>query len=170
MNLLWLLTLLSWLFLTVTVPHHVSASGYILDLGPDNFCYKKAPHKVTFAPPPFTYVFTGTCNMLHTRAQLPVDVPWTVVGTYDPATGKTTEDINVPPPTISQPSRPYGRFLATMRCAADPWRDPRVLCDQISASANPPATAYPPNAWGNYSRELVTQIINRINTYRRPYS
>ena len=125
---------------------------------------------MTFSPAPFTYVFGGICNLIHTRLSVPVDVPWTGVGTYDPSTGKTTEDINVPAPAINQPSRPYGRFLASMHCSADPWLNANVTCDQVAASSNPLPSAYPPNAYGNYSRSLISQIIGYIQTYRRPYT
>ena len=111
-------------------PQQASASGTLLEIPEGPPCYKFAPQKVTISPPPHVYTFAGTCDLVHTRLALPIIVPFTAVGTFDPATGKTTEDINVPAPAINQPSRPYGHFLVSMRCAADPWRDQNVKCDQ----------------------------------------
>ncbi len=158
------------LLLSIASPPNVLGSGTLLEIGPDDACLHQTPQRVTFSPAPFTYVFAGVCNLIHTRLSLPVNVPWTGVGTYDPTTGKTTEDINVPAPAISQPSRPYGRFLASMHCSADPWQDAHVKCDQVAASSNPPASAYPPNVFGNYSRTLISQISGHIQSYRRPYT
>ncbi|GKS57227.1 hypothetical protein YTPLAS18_07540 [Nitrospira sp.] len=159
---------LAGLIVTAVSPSSVLASGILLP--PTDPCLNKAPQNVNFSKVPRTYIFTGTCNLMQTRLAVNVDVPWTGVGTYDPATGKAAEDIIVPPPTISQPSRPYGRFLATMHCAADPWLDANVKCDQVVASSNPPANAYPPNAYGRYAAGVVTQVIAAISSARRPYT
>jgi hypothetical protein len=163
-------TMLLCVVANLASPQPTSASGTLLEISPDDACLNQSPQKVTFSPAPFTYVFGGICNLIHTRLSLPVNVPWTGVGTYDPTTGKTTEDINVPAPAINQPSRPYGRFLASMHCLADPWQDANVKCDQVAASSNPPASAYPPNPFGDYSRTLISQIVGNIQSYRRPYT
>src|SRR5712692_7728047 len=84
--------------------------GTILELADDDFCYKQAFRKATFTPARYTYEFAGTCDVVQTRAALPKTVPWTAVGTYDPASGATTEVFTIPPPAISEPSRPYGEF------------------------------------------------------------
>ena len=165
-----LIGLVLCVLLYMALPPRALASGTLLEISPDDACLHQTPQRVTFSPAPFTYVFGGICNLVHTRLSLPVNVPWTGVGTYDPVTGKTTEDINVPAPAISQPSRPYGRFLASMHCSADPWLDANVKCDQVAASSNPPASAYPPNVFGDYSRTFISQIIGNIQSYRRPYT
>lgn len=170
MRILLIFALLFCVVLSIASPSRVLGSGTLLEIGPDDACLHQTPQRVTFSPAPFTYVFAGICNLVHTRLSLPVNVPWTGVGTYDPTTGKTTEDINVPAPAISQPSRPYGRFLASMHCSADPWQDANVKCDQVAASSNPPASAYPPNVFGDYSRTFISQIIGNIQSYRRPYT
>jgi hypothetical protein len=155
--------------LTIMFPHSASASG-AFGAPEDDACLPITLQKVTVAP--VTYTFSGVCNLAHTRLALPIKVPYTAIGTYDAATGKTIEDLNIPPPPISEPSRPYGRFYATMHCAADPWRNPaeNLKCDQIAASVNPPRTAWPPNDYGNYARAVIDQIIPVIQSTRRPYS
>lgn len=153
----------------------VSASGILLEVAPDPACSDIRPKTVTYSANRYTYKFEGTCNLVHTRARLPIQIPFTVVSTYEPSTGKTTDDIDVPAPAINQPSRPYGHFYSTMRCNIDPWlylkptnQPPytNIQCDQIVHMANPPASAWPPGPAGNYLRSLIDQI----NSFRIPYS
>lgn len=171
MRYVWLTNLMLCAVLNVTSPQGALAKGTLLDADPV-YCVKIIPQKVTFSPAPPAYSFTGTCDLAHTRLYLPIQVPYTAVGTYDPTTGNTTEDINVPAPAINQPSRPYGRFFTSMRCPADPWRTRQVLCDQVVASVNPPGSAYPPrpNPSGDFSRSLIASIIDMIQSQRRPYT
>ncbi len=158
------------LMMSMATPQGAWASGRLLTIE-EEYCYKFALQKVILSPTPSTYLFTGTCDLAHTRLLLPVKVTYTTVGRYDPTNGNTTEEISVPPPAINEPSRPYGRFFASMRCAADPWRDRNVKCDQVVASVNPPASAYPPNQSGDLSRSLIRQIFDQITKYSlRPYT
>lgn len=181
MRYFWLFNLVLCVVLTVASPQGASGKHTVLIL-PDNpdYCWKFAPQKVTLSPLPITYAFTGTCNLVRTRLALPITVPFTAVGTYDPTNGKTTEEINVPAPKISEPSRPYGRFSASMRCNIDPWLnskrlnqapyvDPNVQCDQQVFSATPPGSAYGPGPVGDYARTLI-QSITYNYPGRRPYT
>jgi hypothetical protein len=139
--------------------------------GDDTGCYGVDPSNITFTSARFTYVFTGSCHLLQTRANLPVVVPWTGVGTYDPPTGHTAEDIIVPAPRIDQPSRPYGRFQATMHCSRDPWLNPDVKCDHIAPTVYAPLDNTPPNAIG-YKQPfpLGPWITGSIQQTGRPYT
>jgi hypothetical protein len=156
--------------LNVRLVPEASGSGELI-FAPDTGCYGGPPKNVTFTPARFTYVFTGSCTLLQTRANLPVEVPWTGVGTYDPPTGRTAEDIIVPAPRIDQPSRPYGRFQATMHCSRDPWLNPDVKCDQIAPTVYAPLDNTPPNVIG-YKQPfpLGPEITGRIQQYGRPYT
>lgn len=165
----WLFFLVMSTALNLTSPQSVSASGTLLEVQ-GNDCYQFVLQKATFSPVPFTYAMTGTCDLVQTRLKIPTKVPYTATGTYDPRNGKATEDINVPAPTIQEPSRPYGRFFASMHCNADPWQDRNVKCDQVVASVNPPGTAYPPNAQGRYWRSMVDSIVDVIKGSGRPYT
>ena len=104
MRYVWPSNLVLFIVLTFFAPHFAFPSGTILKIE-DDACAPLTLKSVTLAP--VTYTFTGVCNLVHTRLALPITVPYTVIGTFDPITGKTTEDINLPPPAINQPSRPY---------------------------------------------------------------
>ena len=154
---------------------HADAKGTVLELPPDDPCYSLSFRKATFTPAPYKYEFAGTCNLVHTRAAFPITVSWTAVGTYDPATGATTEVITVPPPLISEPSRPYGEFRASLHCVNDPWRAKAPQCDLLSAVSNPPPTAFGPTyKWNNYSgdyfRYVLNSILDVIKGSRLPYT
>jgi hypothetical protein len=137
------------------------------DLG----CYGAGPANVNFTPTRYTYVFSGSCYLLQTRLNLPVTVPWTGVGNYDPTTGQSSEDIIVPAPRIDQPSRPYGRFLASMHCSADPWLNPNMKCDHISPSIDAPLDNTAPNAIGwKQAFPLGPVITGTIMQTGRPYT
>lgn len=147
--------------------------GTLLEIGPDDPCYyKQAFRKATFTPARYTYEFTGTCDLVHTRLALPTRVPWTAVGTYDPPSGATTEVITVPAPAISEPSRPYGQFRASLRCVNDPWllqQDPK--CVLFSALSNPPPTAFPLNTpQHSYFRDVLNSILDTIKYTQLPYT
>ncbi len=94
------------------------------------------------------------------------------MGTYDPPTGQTKEDIIVPAPRIDQPSRPYGRFLVTMHCSnADPWLFSGVTCDQISPTVDAPLDHTGPNTLGWKQPFPLTPIITGdIQQNRRPFT
>jgi hypothetical protein len=141
------------------------ASGTLLELPDGDFCYKQAFRKATFTPARYTYEFAGTCDLAHTRLALPLTVPWTAVGTFDPASGATTEVFTIPPPAISQPSRPYGEFRASLRCVNDPWLglQENPQCVLFSALSNPPPTAFGPSyKWNSYSGEYFRDVLNAI--------
>jgi len=150
--------------------HDASGSGVIVDIQsiPQDVCRDSTLTAYSFASTPFTYRFSGNCYLLNTRYALPITVPWTGVGTFDPASGKVTEEINIPEPTAAQPSRPYGRFTASMHCGGkDPWRE-ATACGQIALSVNPPVTAYAPNIYGEYSRQVIQEVLNLYPRGGRP--
>ncbi|HEY3197536.1 MAG TPA: hypothetical protein VGJ57_05950 [Nitrospirales bacterium] len=161
-----LFSLLLTVVLTITSPPSVLASGSFGEEADNNACNPFTLQKVTVAP--VTYSFTGICNLVHTRLAVPVKVPYTAIGTYDPATGKTTEDINVPAPAINEPSRPYGRFSSSMHCATDPWRDGQGNCNEVAVSVNPPGSAWPPNDFGNYARTVISVLTQHSRDHGRP--
>jgi len=147
-----------------------SGSGVIVDIQsvPQDVCRDSTLTTYSFASTPFTYRFSGNCYLLNTRYALPITVPWTGVGTFDPVSGKVTEEINIPEPTAAQPSRPYGRFTASMHCGGkDPWRE-AAACGQIALFVNPPVTAYAPNVWGQYSRQVIQEVLNLYPRAGRP--
>jgi len=150
--------------------HDVSASGVIVNIGsiPQDVCRDSTLTAYSFASTPFTYRFSGNCYLLNTRYALPITVPWTGVGTFDPVSGKVTEEINIPEPTAAQPSRPYGRFAASMHCGGkDPWRE-AAACGQMMLSVNPPVTAYAPNIYGEYSKQVILEVLNLYPRGGRP--
>ena len=158
------------LWLTVALPHVMFGSGH-LDGYDDHGCSAGDPKNATFTSTRFTYVFAGTCLLTQTRANLDVTVPWTGVGTYDPPTGHTAEDIIVPAPRIDQPSRPYGRFQATMHCSADPWLNPNIKCYHIVPSVYAPLDNTAPNTMGwKQPYPLAPVIAGTIQQTGRPYT
>jgi hypothetical protein len=148
----------------------VSASGDLLTIAADE-CYGAAPKSVTFTPTKTSYTFGGACDLTQTRAHLPITVPWTATASYEPATGRAIEDIIVPPPLISQPSRLYGTFHSSMHCAADPWVNASVTCDQVVATANAPLDHTGPNAIG-YKPDypLEPYILGYARQYKCPFT
>lgn len=148
----------------------ISSCGTLLEVAPD-VCGPGMPRKATFTPVRNTYEFAGVCDLVTTRRYLPTKIPWTAVGTYDPATGTTTEVITIPPPAISEPSRPYGEFRASLRCVSDPWlglQNPQ--CVLFSALSNPPPTAFAPNEQGRYFRAVLNNILDTMKNTQRPFS
>lgn len=147
-----------------------AGSGTLLEVESAG-CYGAAPKSVTFTPARTSYVFGGACDLAHTRLHLPITVPWTGTASYEPATGRAIEDITVPAPLISQPSRPYGRFQASMHCPVDPWVNVNVICDSVAATANAPMDHTGPNAIG-YKQpfRLEPEITGAIQRNKRPYT
>ncbi|MFO0730997.1 MAG: hypothetical protein U0361_08395 [Nitrospiraceae bacterium] len=136
-----------FLWSPLLLPSAAQAKGELISFNDPN-CYGSEPKNATFVATRYTYVFTGSCDLAQTRLAIRVSVPWTGVGTFDPATGQAAEDIIVPAPKISEPSRPYGRFKATMHCSVDPWLNPTVQCDQIVPTVDAPLDRTAPNAQG----------------------
>ena len=174
MRTLLLMTLTVCLWLTCALPHRAFGSPDF-SAGPDSYgCLGPGPQNQNpnpFTPTKFTYVFAGSCSMAQTSLNLNVKVPWTGVGTYEPATGKASEDIIVPAPRIDQPSRPYGRFIVTMHCRTDPWLDPNSICDHISPSVDSPLDHIAPNTMGwKPPFALGPYIVNTINAAKRPFT
>ncbi len=167
----WLFSLTLCLWLGFGLPPDASGSGELVGYD-DPGCYDAGALKnATFTPARFTYVFAGTCDLAITRLNLPTKVPWTGVGTYDPPTGQTKEDIIVPTPRLDQPSRPYGRFQATMHCNADPWLNPNITCDQISPTVWAPLDNTAPNAMGwKQPYPLGPIITGSIQNSRQPFT
>lgn len=158
------------LWLSAIVPHEALGSGELIP-GDDHGCYGDEPKNANFTSTRFTYVFTGSCQLAHTRLNFDVSVPWTGVGTYDPPIGQAKEDIIVPAPRIDQPSRPYGRFLAVMHCSADPWLNPYVKCDHILPTVDAPLDHTGPNAKGwRQPYPLAPFITGAIQQTGRPYT
>jgi len=127
----------------------------------DPNCMGAAPQSADFKTVPYTYVFTGVCDLTITRLQIPTKVIWTGVGRWDPTKGQAFEDIIVPAPRIDEPSRPYGRFTATMHCNADPWLNPSMKCNQISPKVDEPAQKY---------GQLGPEITQTIYADARPFT
>ena len=76
-----------------------------------------------------TYYFSGSC--LHQTSKL--QVPWSATGTYEPASGFTTEQLNI---SGASPNR--GMLQTTMTCAGlrenqDPWLT-KVICFSFKLS------------------------------------
>lgn len=158
------------LWLSVTLPQGAQGSGELIGVD-DHNCYGNGPQNATFTPTRYTYVSAGDCNLTQTRLNLDVTAHWTGVGTYDPPTKRAAEDIIVPAPRIDQPSRPYGHFVATMHCAADPWLNPNITCDHIAPSVDAPLDHTAPNAMGwKQPFPLAPIIIGTIQQTGRPYT
>ena len=136
----------------------------------DPTCYGSEPKNATFVATRYTYIFSGSCNLAQTRLAIRVSVPWTGVGTFDPTTGQAAEDILVPAPKISEPSRPYGRFKTTMHCSSDPWLNPTVQCDQIVPTVDAPLDRTAPNAQGYRPEPLAPNIVDIVRARRRPFT
>lgn len=133
-------------------------------------CYGSEPKNATFTATRYTYIFSGSCTLLQTRYDIKGSVPWTGVGTYDPATGQATEDILVPAPRTDQPSRPYGRFQASMHCSADPWLNPNVKCDHIVPVVDAPLDRTAANAKGYRPAPLAPLITSSLMSNSRPFT
>lgn len=162
--------LVLYFVLGVTWSHDVLGSGELLPVD-DHGCYGDGPQNVTFTPTRYTYVSAGQCTLAHTRLNLNVTVHWTGVGTYDPRSGQTAEDIIVPAPRIDEPSRPYGHFQAVMHCSSDPWLNPGVKCDHIAPTVYAPLDNTAPNAQGwKQPYPLAPVIAGTIQQTGRPYT
>jgi len=118
------------LWMALPFPSSVHAKGDLVDSN-DPTCCGSEPKSTTFVTTRYSYVFSDSCHLMQTRLAMRVSVPWTGVGTFAHLTGQAAEDILVPAPKISEPSRPYGRFKSTMHCSADPWLNPTVQCHPI---------------------------------------
>jgi len=165
-----LITLKVCFCLTVALSQAAYGSGELVP-GDDHGCYGNGPENATYTPTRFTYVSAGYCSLTRTRLNLDVTVHWTGVGTYDPATGQTAEDIIVPAPRIDEPSRPYGHFQATLHCSADPWLNPNIQCDHIVPTVYAPLDNTAPNAKGwKQPYPLAPIIAGTIQQTRRPYT
>ncbi len=165
-----LAALVPCLWLSIAFSKEARGSGELIPAD-DHGCYGNGPATVTFTETRFTYVSAGDCYLTQTRLNLDVTVHWTGVGTYDPRTGQTAEDIIVPAPRIDQPSRPYGRFQASMRCSRDPWLNPDVKCDRIVPTVYAPLDNTAPNAKGwKQPFPLAPIIIGTIQETGRPYT
>ena len=139
--------------------------------GDDPNCIGAAPQSADFKSVPYAYTFTGVCDLALTRLNLPVRVIWTGVGRWDPTKGQAFEDIIVPAPRIDEPSRPYGRFTATMHCNADPWLNPNITCDHISPTVDAPLDRQAPNAQGwKQPFALGPSILQGIYDNKRPFT
>ena len=155
--------------LTVLSPLEAHAKGDLVAPN-DPTCYGSEPKNATFVATRYTYIFSGSCNLAQTRLAIRVSVPWTGVGTFDPTTGQAAEDILVPAPKISEPSRPYGRFKTTMHCSSDPWLNPTVQCDQIVPTVDAPLDRTAPNAQGYRPEPLAPNIVDIVRARRRPFT
>lgn len=134
------------------------------------------PQKAHVTDTKHQYVFQGTCRVARLRIDtaggkpyfVPIDAPFTAEGYYEPQAHVATEIFRVPEPKISEPSRPWGTFQSSFRCEKDPWLND-VKCEPITASANPPASAYPGPRY-EASRLLLNEIFGNIARFKRPYS
>ncbi len=153
----------------VLFPSGAQAKGELV-ASSDPDCFGSEPKNVTFVSTRYTYVFTGSCSLAQTRLAIRVSVPWTGVGTFDPTTVQAAEDILVPAPKISEPSRPYGRFKTTMHCSSDPWLNPTVQCDQIVPTVDAPLDRTAPNAQGYRPEPLAPNIVDIVRARRRPFT
>ena len=138
----------------------------------DPYCYGKTLESAASTARKSTYVFMEECDLPRTRLNQPATVVWRGIGTYEPGTGGTTEDIVIFAPRLDESSRPYGRFQAMMRCIADPWLTVNSTCDGIVAIADTPMNrlgAARTIGWGQ-SFPLGPTITGKIKYYGRPYS
>jgi len=160
------------LWLGLAWPQETLGSGELVGVAfDDHGCYGNGPTNATFTSTSAKYVFAGSCLLTHTRLNLDVAAPWTGVGTYDPSTGRTQENISVPPPAINQPSRPYGTFQAVMHCSADPWLNPTIRCDSVVASADAPLDHMAPNTMGwKQPYPLAPFITGVAQQIERPFT
>lgn len=159
------------LLLFLVTPCTLLGSGDLLWVG-DRECYGHLPQKATFGSTLSTYQFSGKCDLYQTRLNLPTTAPWTGTGTYEPATGRTTEDVIVPAPRIDEPSRPYGRFQATMHCIADPWLTTHLKCTKIVPTVDAPLDrpgAANTAGW-RQKYPLSPMITGALSTYGRPFT
>ena len=94
------------------------------DLGPDyTFSCGYSNFTAYYKAKVSTYYFSGGCLQGTSKLQ----VPWSATGTYEPASGYTTEQINI---SGASPNR--GSLQSTMTCAGlrenqDPWLT-KVIC------------------------------------------
>ncbi|HJT21151.1 MAG TPA: hypothetical protein VJ746_11810 [Nitrospira sp.] len=164
------IALVPCLWFSVTFPQSAQGSGELIGVQA-SACYGNGPQSATFTPTRYTYASTGDCDLAQTRLNLPVTVHWTGSGTYDPPTGRASENIIVPPPRIDQPSRPYGQFQAVMHCAKDPWLNVDVTCDHIAPTVDAPLDNTAPNAMGYKQPFPLGPIITgSIQQSGRPYT
>ena len=114
-----------------------------------------------------TYSFSGAC--LQTPSQ--VQVPWNASGTYEPATGKTTESIR-----LSGPSPYAGQFMNNWICGdlsgyVDPWlRNDERWDDKYPCSAQrSPQASGAVTSQAELLNALLLQSAGRPLTSRFPY-
>lgn len=168
----WKWLLLFWLI--GSTPPVVWGSGDFLPLDEPE-CYGGLPKKASFTAATsawHTYSFSGKCGLLHTRLHLQTFAPWTGTGTYNPATGQTTEDVVVPAARLDEPSRPYGRFQTTMHCASDPWLTIKIKCTRIVPTVDAPLDrpgAANASGW-RQAMPLAPMITDTIQRYSRPFT
>jgi hypothetical protein len=144
----------------------------------EDLCVQSAamPAKAHFTTTKHQYLFRGTCHVARLRIDhpagkpyfIPVTAPFTAEGYFEPQSGVATEIFTVPEPKMSEPSRPWGTFRSSFRCEKDPWLND-VTCEPITASANPPVSAYPGPRY-EASRILLDHIFSNIPHFRKPYS
>lgn len=159
------------LWFSLRFPSHVSASADF-GAGPEPpTCMGSPPKTANFASLPYSYGFTGTCDLSITRLAFPFTVVWTGTGNYDPRNGQTYEQIVIPAPRIDEPSRLYGTFTVRMHCSADPWLTPSIRCDQIAPTVDAPLDKQAPNAQGwKQPYPLAPAILDAIRSNARPFS
>lgn len=134
------------------------------------------PQKATITATKHQYLFRGTCHVARLRIDspggkpyfMPIDAPFTAEGYYEPQSGVATEIFRVPEPKINEPSRPWGTFQSSFRCKKDPWLND-LECEPITATVNPPASAYPGPRY-EASRILLNEIFQKIAHFKKPYS
>lgn len=154
-----------------------SSCGTLLPIDEET-CVRSAamPQKAHITGTKHQYVFQGTCHVARLRIDspggqpyfMPIDAPFIAEGYYEPQSKVATEIFRVPEPKISEPSRPWGTFQSSFRCEQDPWLND-VKCEPLTASANPPISAYPGPRY-EASRILLNEIFSMIAHFKKPYS
>ncbi|MDF0644427.1 MAG: hypothetical protein P0111_10375 [Nitrospira sp.] len=155
-----------------------SSCGSQLPIDEGEACVESAalPQKAHFTDTKHQYLFKGECHVARLRVDspggnpyfIPIDAPFTAEGYYEPQSQVATEIFRVPEPKISEPSRPWGTFQSSFRCEQDPWLND-VKCEPITASVNPPSSAYPGPRY-EASRLLLNEILSKIGHFKKPYS
>jgi hypothetical protein len=170
MKRVWFFTPAVCLWLCFWLARDAAGSGDLVRVD-DYGCYYRAVRQADFFPETFRYLSAGLCDLTHTRLDLSVKIPWQGLGTYDPRTGKTVEDIDAPGPQPGQPSHPYGKFHVEMQCNGDTWLSPNIKCDKIYPTVDSPLDRMGPNAAGwKQTYSLVPLITGPIRIYGRPYT
>ena len=138
----------------------------------DPYCYGKTLESAVSPARKSTYVFMEKCVLQETRFNQSTTILWRGIGMYEPATGRTTENIVVLAQRPDEPVRAYGRFQAMMRCPADPWLTTTSTCNDIVATGDGPLHRMGEVnsiGWMPSSR-LGARVAGKINFYSRPYS